>query len=393
MTTRMLQFIGAELSPYTAKVRAYLRYKKIPFEPVQCTLEVMQKVVKPGIGWSVVPVVVTPDNKFIQDSTDIINNLEKQHPTPSIYPKTPRQRLVSLLLELYADEWLFITAMHYRWNFNENSKFLNVEFGKNSFPGEPADIQEERGRRVYSRFKQMCPFIGINEETIPELEKGYIKLLDVLSVHLDKYPYLLGYQPSIADFAVFGQLYAIFFRDPAPGLIMKTRAPVVAAWVETMNQFTTESRQYNHTVVDGRIVKQEPEHTDFLPDDEVPETLNHILDTMFTNQGAVLIDTANELTNYLKENPEEDDIPRQIGMHTFHINSASSKRAIFPYPIWMLQGITDYYHGLSSIDKSSVDRFLDKFKGGRELLNVDLSQCRVERTNVHLHRAIANAKL
>ena len=36
----MYKLIGGELSPYTAKVRLYLRYKKIPFEPVQATMEV-----------------------------------------------------------------------------------------------------------------------------------------------------------------------------------------------------------------------------------------------------------------------------------------------------------------------------------------------------------------
>jgi len=38
----MYKLIGGELSPYTAKVRCYLRYKNIPFEPVQATAEVSQ---------------------------------------------------------------------------------------------------------------------------------------------------------------------------------------------------------------------------------------------------------------------------------------------------------------------------------------------------------------
>ena len=36
----MYKLIGGELSPYTAKVRCYLRYKNIPFEPVQASAEV-----------------------------------------------------------------------------------------------------------------------------------------------------------------------------------------------------------------------------------------------------------------------------------------------------------------------------------------------------------------
>ncbi|XP_077980691.1 uncharacterized protein LOC144435924 [Glandiceps talaboti] len=391
---KMLQFIGAELSPYTAKVRGYLRYKKIPFEPVLCTLEVMRNVVKPRIGWSVVPIVVTPDNELLQDSTDIINTLEKTYPEPSIHPSTPKQKLVSQLLELYADEWLFITAMHYRWSFPENRKFLTQEFGKASFPRDPEDVQRQKGERICSRFGSSIQFIGIDDNTKPELDRGYTELLDLLTAHFDKYPYLLGYKPTIGDFAIFGQLYAMFFRDPAPSIIMRTRAPVVAAWVENMNQFTIESRQHLHKVVDGRLVKEElpAEQKDFLPNDHIPETLYPLLDRVFKEHGSFLMDTATDLTQYLKDNPEEQDIPRSIGVRPFTIGNVTGNRAVLPYCLWMLQGITDLYSGLSSQDRSSVDDFLGKFSGAKELVKTDLSQCRVERVNVHVRRA-ATAKL
>ncbi|XP_070581049.1 uncharacterized protein [Ptychodera flava] len=385
----MLQLIGAELSPYTAKVKGYLRYKKIPFEPVLCTYEVMKNFVKPRIGWSVLPVVVTPDNETLQDSTDIINTLEKHYPEPSIYPKTPKQKLVSLLLEMYADEWLFVTAMNHRWQYPLNKTFLLQEFGKVSYINEPADEQRKKGEEIGNHFGGTRQFLGIDDNSQPEFEKGYLEVLDILSIHFDKYPYLLGYKPSIGDFAIFGQFCAMLFRDPEPGMIMKTRAPLVAAWVENMNYVTIESRLHLHFLKDGKLVKQTlpPEQTDFLANDEIPETLLPLLEKVFQEQGPVLIDTAKQLTQYLKENPDERDIPRIIGVHPFKIGNVTGNRGIFPYVIWMLQGVVDYYNGLSTQQKSNVDQFLAQFSGAEELVKTDLSQCRVERKNVHVCRA------
>src|SRR5262245_56944377 len=44
------QLIGAEVSYYTGKVRAYLRYKDIPFEEVLATRETYRDVILPRTG-------------------------------------------------------------------------------------------------------------------------------------------------------------------------------------------------------------------------------------------------------------------------------------------------------------------------------------------------------
>ena len=47
------------------------------------------------------------------------------------------QELVSRLLELYADEWLVIPAMHYRWSYNDD--WIVEEFGRIAAPGATRD--------------------------------------------------------------------------------------------------------------------------------------------------------------------------------------------------------------------------------------------------------------
>jgi len=69
-------------------------------------------------------------------------------------------------------------------------------------------------------------------------------------------------------------LFAHPARDPYPSKLMKNRAPHVFRWTERMNQagFT-----------DGEFPDPAP---DFLPNDELPETLEPVLRYFFTDCGA-----------------------------------------------------------------------------------------------------------
>jgi hypothetical protein len=62
---------GVELSPYSVKVRSYFRYKQIPHQWIVRNVDTMadyQKYAKIPI----IPLVVTPDEKGLQDSTPIL---------------------------------------------------------------------------------------------------------------------------------------------------------------------------------------------------------------------------------------------------------------------------------------------------------------------------------
>jgi hypothetical protein len=86
---------GSAASLYTGKVRAYLRYKGIPYTEVEVSEEEMQDIIVPRTGVQYIPVVISPDDLAIQDSTDIINFLEARFPDSVIYPSSPRQRIIA----------------------------------------------------------------------------------------------------------------------------------------------------------------------------------------------------------------------------------------------------------------------------------------------------------
>src|ERR1700685_197368 len=92
------RIIGAEMSPYSVKVRSYFRYKAIPHQWVlrnaasQAEYEKYAKL-------PIVPLVVTPEGTGIQDSTPIIDAMEKRYPEPSIHPVDGIASFVSALIE------------------------------------------------------------------------------------------------------------------------------------------------------------------------------------------------------------------------------------------------------------------------------------------------------
>lgn len=334
---------GADFSLYSGKVRAYLNYKNINYDEILATIRIYKKVIIPETGVKFMPVVKTPDGTFLQDTSVIIDTIEHLETTKSVIPPSPIQNLVSLLLEVYGDEWLLIPAMHYRWN-RDNFPFIYEEFGNLISPYLPAFIKRRIGKKIGSRFKGLVPALGITEQSIPAIEDWYQnQFLRALNHHFELHDFLLGSCPSIADFGFMGPLYAHLYRDPESGKLMKSLAPEVARWVERMNQ----SQQ-----IQG----------EFCSDDEIADTLLPIIQLMFRDQWPVLMETAQRLADWyhksVQDKSQDVEIPRRLGTMTCSINGCSVERMVLPYSIWMMQRPLDCYQSLTGNNKLKVDEFL-----------------------------------
>jgi hypothetical protein len=62
------------------------------------------------------------------------------------------------------------------------------------------------------------------------VEGVYLRALDALEQIFEYRPYLLGSQPTLADFGFFASMFRHFSLDPTPGRIMRERAPAVYEW-------------------------------------------------------------------------------------------------------------------------------------------------------------------
>mgnify|MGYP000050057418 CR=1 FL=1 len=338
------KFYGGPLSLYSGKARAYLDWKGVDYEEILSSTEVYRDIIIPKVGRPVIPVMVTDDDETLQDTTLIIDHFENELGGPSVYPDTPKQHLVALLMEVFGDEWLVIPAMHYRWNYNE--EWVYGEFGAVAAPDASPEEQLVIGRERGQNFKGFCPILGINDETIPAIEASYEALLADLNKHFSEHDYLLGSRPSIGDYGLIGPLYAHLYRDPASGEIRKRLAPKVAEWVER--------------VVDV----QKPLSGEFLADDEIPATLLPVLERMMSEQMPFLQTAANMMKTWVEADTGEE-IPRAVGMAPFEIEGTSGQRIAPPFSLWMLQRPLDFYRTLDGDAKESVDRLLSNVSGAQ----------------------------
>lgn len=352
---------GAPMSLYTGKIRAYLTYKQLPFKEVFSSLRVYKHVIVPNTGVRFVPVLATPAGEYLQDTAHIIDTLEQQHPERGVVPSTPKQKLVSYLFETWADEWLVIPAMHYRWN-KDNFPFIYKEFGKVVVPYMPGFVRAFIGKKIATKFKGFVPILGITDKSIPAIEDWYENhVLKLLNVHFGQYNYLLGNKPSLGDFGLMGPLFAHLYRDPAPSRLMRELAPNVAKWVERMN-------------------KTQLSEGEFLDKDEIPSSLIPILQRMFKEQWPVLVSTIAHLESWNDENPNVDIIPRTIGEHHFTIGNITAKRAISTFHQWKVQRILNCYYQFDAAEKNVIDTFLKKL-GGLEYMQIHIRNWVIRENN------------
>lgn len=230
--TAPFRLYGAELSPYSLKVRSYLRFKGLEFQWLTRSNARQEDFVRYA-KLPLIPVLVDADETTMQDSTPIIEALEREYPDPSITPSDPSLAFVSALLEDYADEWLNKAMFHYRWSYPQDQESASRRIVEMIFDGAPAPDDAEQG--VRSRMVARLHHVGSSPETAPVIEGSFARLLGLLEALLGDKAYLFGGTPSLADFGFAGQ-FAQLLSDPTPGAMIKSQAPKLAAWIERMDK-------------------------------------------------------------------------------------------------------------------------------------------------------------
>ena len=227
-----LRVYGAEMSPYSVKVRSYFRYKRIPHTWIvrnALTQADYQKYAKIPI----VPLVVTPDDEGIQDSTPILERFEARHPEPSIHPSDPVSAFVSALLEEFGDEWGNKWMFHLRWARDVDQISAAGRLARSMMPA--ADAQQAAGMaaQVRERMVSRVWFVGSSEQNAPTIEESFAEAVQQLDLHLAARPYLFGERPAFADFGLCPQIYEAW-TDPTAGALIEGLGHNVLDWVHRM---------------------------------------------------------------------------------------------------------------------------------------------------------------
>lgn len=242
----------ADVSYFSGKLEAYLRYTGIPYQRIDATPAELLNEVYVNTGYMKVPTVKTDDDLWLRDTTPMIQWFEAQHGDSDVIPSQPALRFLALLIEDYADEWLWRPALYWRWKYKPTRRLMGRRIADEvlkSWPG-PARL-----KAWYFANRQWRLFVsgdGVDKHNEDHVRAEYLRQLEALESILEHQDFILGNHPTAADFGYFGPFFRHFFLDPAPSKVMLTNAPRTSAWV--MRMWTT---------VRERDINQPATFTDF----------------------------------------------------------------------------------------------------------------------------------
>ncbi len=223
---------GVELSPYSVKIRSYFRYKQVPHEWIVRNAETMsdyQKYAKIPI----IPLVVTPDEIGLQDSTPIMETIDSLFAEPSTHPEDSVAGFVSLLLEEFGDEWGNKWMFHLRWAREEDRLSAGGRIATAMAAKGDEEARLAIREQIIERMTGRVHFVGSNEITAPQIEESFIEAIEMLNIHLEGRPYLFGGRPSYGDFGLWGQIYNAW-TDPTGAAWIEADAPNLLDWIHRM---------------------------------------------------------------------------------------------------------------------------------------------------------------
>jgi glutathione S-transferase len=251
-----MRVYGSQISYFTGKLEAYLRYKEIPYTFVPMTARHFNRTVPRATGAAQMPAVELPDGRWMTDTTPIIAWFERERPDPAVIPRDPLQAFMSRLLEDYADEWMWRPAMHYRWSYRPDALLLSRMIATELLPDVPLPGFLKRWGLRQRQWRGYVRGDGVTAATRPHVEGLYVRTLASLESIFATRPYLLGAAPTLADFGFFASMFRHFGLDPTASAIMRTRAPGVYAWVARL--WTARASRTQGVLLEGVPVDWSP---------------------------------------------------------------------------------------------------------------------------------------
>jgi glutathione S-transferase len=227
------RLFGAETSAYSTKMRSYLAYKSFPFDWVPRTQE-SEDELKRLSRFGTLPVLVTSSGFAVHDTTPMMEALEADSPEPSATPADPVTSFLACVLEEYADVWLAKAAFHYRWTRKKDQKLAAARSIDDYYVTTPPEDRKAAEDLAIETMTAQLTTMQLEGELGGAVEKSFKRFIKLLDDHLKKHLFIFGGRPSIADFAIAGQLIQML-KDPTPAKIIEKDGEFVAKWCEFMS--------------------------------------------------------------------------------------------------------------------------------------------------------------
>ena len=210
--TQHYTLYGSEFSLFTMKLDAALRFYGADYRLKRKTPDIAQNI-ESRSGTHQVPVLLTPENWMLGDTTPILQLLDGRFPGREMFPGGSGEGRAALgiltqIVEEYFDEWVARTMVHYRWHYEESAVFASRAMTGGD--ASAAALIRAWGPRA-------CRATGTDSKHQQEqAEAEYMRIMQAIESQLQSTPYLLGSRPSAVDCIVLGGLRAHTNKDPDP---------------------------------------------------------------------------------------------------------------------------------------------------------------------------------
>ena len=324
----MIRIVGMPGSPYSRKLRAVLRYRRIPHAWVHQGSPETRGLPQPRV--QLLPQLIFPGaDEAVTDSTPLIRRLESLHAGRAVVPPDPVVGFLDALLEDYADEWVTKPMFHYRWAYPPDVARAAAILPRWSRTDLPTARYAALGTTFAERQIGRLRVVGSNETTAPVIEDSYRRLLRLLDAVLAESRFVMGGRPGAADFGLFGQLTQLAGFDPTPASVALELAPRVVAWVDVVEDLSG----------------LEPSDADWRSRGDVPESLR-----------ALLAEVGRVYVPFLLANAEA--LARGAERVEGTIDGRRWVQQPFPYQGKCLRWLREAHDALAPDDRRAVDALL-----------------------------------
>lgn len=227
--TERYEIHGALGSPYSLKVRAALRYRRLPHIWIHGMAT--QGGALAHVKAPVIPVVRFPEDSWHNDSTPLLHELERRHPGDrSIIPPDPVRAFLAALIEDFADEWLTKAMFGYRWLEDVDQIQMSRWLAFDALKGGGLELSQRNAEIFRQRQVSRMAIVGCTAENFPLIEASTRAVLAALETHVVARHCLFGTCPSLAEFGIYGQ-FSQLGVDPTAQDMMRADYPYTFRWL------------------------------------------------------------------------------------------------------------------------------------------------------------------